>query len=80
MPYGSPPNSKFHIKLVCQIYSSWHMSSTTYPQEDCQDSRDSFTGNSQDGYPGYGAQYNNYPPGQGPGDGRPPQQHPGRQN
>ena len=45
-------------------------------QEDCQDSRDSFS-NSQDGYPGYGAQYNNYPPGQGPGDGRPPQQHPG---
>lgn len=41
-------------------------------QEDCQDSRDSFTGNSQDGYPGYPPQYNNYPPGHGP-----PQQHPG---
>ena len=53
-----------------------------------QDSRDSFTGNSGDGYPGYPSghpggppghpphsSYNNYPPGAGPGQG--PQHHPG---
>jgi AT-rich interactive domain-containing protein 1 len=48
-------------------------------QDDCQDSRDSFTGNSQDGYPGYPPQYNTFPAGdprQGAG---PPQQHPGNE-
>ena len=44
-------------------------------QDDCQDSRDSFTGSSQDGYSGFPPSYNNYPPGD-PRQG-PPQQHPG---
>merc|ERR1719334_2448130 len=46
------------------------------PSPGSQDSRDSFTGNSQDGYPGYPPQYNSYPPGD-PRQGGPPQQHPG---
>merc|ERR1719237_661844 len=44
-------------------------------QDDCQDSRDSFTGSSQDGYSGFPPSYNNYPAGD-PRQG-PPQQHPG---
>eukprot|EP00092_Neocalanus_flemingeri_P012405 GFUD01013373.1.p1 GENE.GFUD01013373.1~~GFUD01013373.1.p1 ORF type:complete len:1237 (+),score=326.19 GFUD01013373.1:521-3712(+) len=45
------------------------------PSPGSQDSRDSFTGNSQDGYAGYPPSYNNYPPGGDPR--QAPPHHPG---